>query len=373
MTTVAEALAGLFRKVFFEVQGAGIPPALIGQPGPVVVGQPPPVGVPLPVPPAFPGTSVPPSQLAPNGQPCPVIWPPIGNLPGWLNIPPGQGSQPPIVVAPPSGSRSPALVFAVGTPLMPNDMIRMRAFGNAGTIPVQFYGRVQKANDDIEPFQFTLTTNALATVFTRVAPIGPGMLLSSAASVAPGAITNGTINAVAELGQLQGSTFVPHTLLYSGQVTETAPLSGGVSPTESNTESYGYYTGTAAVGSALARAITITPPTGKRIRFTYMFAPFTNSAVAAERGYSYTLSVAGNLIWANGPDIFLGASSFGTLYAGLEGLLDTAIPAAGNAVPLATRLSPDLIFSQPVTATALYFNGQAGDGFSSINVAWQEW
>ena len=325
------------------------------------------------VPTAYVGTSPAPSQVLPSGSVCPIFTTDTRDIVQWLTVPASQQVTPDIVVAPPSNSSAPTVAFANGIPLTSSDRLRIRAFGNVGAIPVQFYGRVQKANGDLEPFQFTLTTNALATVFTRTEQIGPGVLLGAAASTNSGTFTNGTVNAIAELGQLQGSTFVPHTLLFRGQVNDTSPLSSSEVPVQIEKEQYGYYTGTALVGSATARAITITPPVGKRIRFTYMFSGFTNSAVVADRGYSFTLTVNGALVWANGPNLFQGANATGTLYAALDGLLETAVPPGGGAVPLTTRLSPDLIFTQPVVVTALYFNAQAGDGFGSINVAWQEW
>lgn len=373
MPGLQEGLVELIVRSFLKGIGPGYISPSFGSPGSSLVSPYPPTPAPLPLPTAYTGSGPPSSQVLPSGQACPIFTTSAAQYLDWMGPTESRPQEPPLIIAPPNASQSPTVALANGIPLTSSDRLRIRAFGNVGAIPVQFYGRVQKANGDLEPFQFTLTTNALATVFTRTEQIGPGVLLGAAASTNSGTFTNGTVNAIAELGQLQGSTFVPHTLLFRGQVNDTSPLSSSDVPVQIEKEQYGYYTGTALVGGGLARAITITPPVGKRIRFTYMFSQFTNSAVAADRGYSFTLTVNGALVWANGPNLFQGAGATGTLYAALDGLLETAVPPLGGAIPLTTRLSPDMIFTQPVVVTALYFNGQAGDGFGSINVAWQEW
>jgi len=104
------------------------------------------------------------------------------------------------------------------------------------------------------------------TIYETIVPAGRGMLLGAAASVPINSITAGAVSAVGEIGRVITGSFVPHTLLFSGQLDDLTPLtasSASVSAPVSSPTFIAIATSAWAAGSSIT---TITPSAGRRIR-----------------------------------------------------------------------------------------------------------
>lgn len=185
------------------------------------------------------------------------------------------------------------LSLTQGTAVESNDYFRFRAFGTAGAVPVSFFGRVQRKDGTIVPFSHVLTTNATNTIFETLPRTGEGVMLGAAASVPIDSITVGSVSAVAEIGRLSGTTFLPHTLLFSGQLDDLTPLTNGSAGVAAPVGRPTVISIDDSVFHALPYQVTVTPSAGKRLRFTSCFARFKCSAAVGTRTFYMSFLVGG--------------------------------------------------------------------------------
>lgn len=256
-----------------------------------------------------------------------------------------------------------------GTPVEFDDFFRFRAFGNAGAIPVSFFGRIVRPDSTIVPFNYTLTTDNANTVFTIMPATGPGLLLGASASPPIGAISGGTVNAVGEIGRIVNGTFAPHTLLFTGQLSDTRPLSNTLATpaTPQTFQQYGEVVTTDPVG--LVQTVTITPPSGRQVRPNFVLAHFTNSAAVGTRAFAVKYAVGGTQAWRAAPAVFMVASQFGVVAAWVTGAGQSITNSSTTVSQGAFLMLPaDLWFSTAVVVSVLYDGGFAGDQISGLTV-----
>jgi len=282
-----------------------------------------------------------------------------------------QGGQQPGTQTP--GTQTPgavprmAPVIATGQLLEQTDNFRFRAYSSQVNVPVTFYGRILRPSGVITPFAHVLNTAVAGTTYTTEPQAGEGYLLGAAASVPIDSITGGFVTAVGEVGRGEGSSFVPHTLLFSGQLDDLTPLTS-INPTPQvpvGRTSFDGYVNAGPVNAPLT--VTATPPPGNRMRFTRVEFNYQCSAIAGTRFPTLSFTI--------------GASSFQQIYwpltrtAGQIGVYLATISGGNSSVSnfTAQPLSPGLYFYEPVNIQI--FNGAAappaGDTLLNVGVSWE--
>ena len=229
-----------------------------GPPAGGIIQEPPFVGTPPPVGPP-PVVTVPPVELFPTPplEPPPQPDCPILSLSDRIAIAALQYTRPP----PPQSTTTPAVTtsddmgvnYNAVTILESTDMFRFRAISTSDVVPVTFFGRIRTSGGSIVPFAHPLTTATANTIYETIVPTGAGVLLGAAASVPVGSITAGSVSAVGEIGRVNGTTFTPHTLLFSGQLDDLTPLAAGNvnPPTPLNRVSFDFFNETPQRGAAV--------------------------------------------------------------------------------------------------------------------------
>jgi len=302
---LGEAIAALFARIAAALSSGGV-----GSIGPL---PPSPPSPPSPSPPLPPGP--PPGGIIPEPPYSPPVIPsgppPLVSIPPLLPTIPEEGDGDSCdllsfadrlalaglanrevrdvqVVSPSTPTLIPEIIDVpqatnTGTFIEATDSFRFRAFSTSDAVAVTFFGRVANARGEITPFAHTLTTSVAGTIYETIVPAGRGMLLGAAASVPINSITAGAVSAVGEIGRVITGSFVPHTLLFSGQLDDLTPLtasSASVSAPVSSPTFIAIATSAWAAGSSIT---TITPSAGRRIRICHISADYTNSAVAGNR------------------------------------------------------------------------------------------
>lgn len=381
---LGQAVADLFARIAAALQGPTIggvnplPPSTPGppQPPPLSPPGPPPGGV-IPEPPiqgtpdphlppsvvVIPGVTLPYAPL-PSPDDCPVL-----SLSDRIAIaalqylPPNVGQRDSqIIPIAPSEVDPMGVNYNAVTIVESNDIFRFRAISTSDAVPVTFFGRIRHPDGTIVPFAHTLTTKTANTVYLQTVNTGPGVLLGAAASVPIGSITAGSVSAVGEIGRLNGTTFTPHTLLFSGQVDDLTPLTAGaasVSAPVSN-PTFTFVAMNAAVAGI--STTTVTPSTGKRVRICHVSSDYIASAVASNRQMYLRLRPNGVTAHEGIPSQYIGANETGVFRASM-GL---STPTAAGAIPggfreLAINLPETLYFTGPVEVIAGCYGVQAGD------------
>lgn len=260
---------------------------------------------------------------------------------------------------------------ANGTPIETTDYFRFRALSTSDVVTVSFYGRIYRKDKTIVPFLHTLTTTSANTLYETTQQATEGYLLGAAASVPINSITAGVVNAVGEIGRIQGTTFTPHTLLFSGQLDDLTPLSdsaGSIAQPVTN----GQFTQVTAAGPGTDLSVTITPGNGKVVRVTFANCTFTNSAVAGPRALGFRFRIGGQAMWrAQGG--LPGANQIGLVQCALNSsgyLLVDTIAANGDLVQMA--LSDSLWFGQAFEFRCFYDTPLAGDALTNLFVSYEE-
>lgn len=253
------------------------------------------------------------------------------------------------------------------------DFFRFRAISTSDSVPVSFFGRVQRPSGYIIPFNHTLTTSTANTTFTTTPVPGKGILLGCAASVPIGSITSGVVNAVGEIGRIQGSTFTPHTLLFSGQLDDLYPLTvdgGGIPSTGGRVQ---FLNTSSAAASATPKTITVTPSAGKRIRFTRILFTITTSAAAGDRSANIVFVVGGTGVWAGLAGLPIAASATVIVFGGMSAgnSLDCTAGVSGG-IPVPISLPDSLYFYDAVDVQMAIAGSGAGDTVSAAFLRWEE-
>jgi hypothetical protein len=332
-------------------------------------------------PPVIPQATAPPPAVplpTPNGNPnCPILWPTdsayLHNLPSVPNPLPLTPAIPttanPVPAEFPGGG---FLIVAEGKPIEQSDQLRFRAFGTAGAVPVSFFGRVATQDGILHPFNYSLTTDASSTLKTQTIQPGAGMLLNVSASVPLGSITNGYVYAIAELGNVISGTFVPHTLLLTGQVTDQAPLSSNLaSPTQPTTQA-AFFEAATTDPAGTSQTVTITPPAGRRMRVLNVFCNWSTSAVASTRGFSVGFLNGAQVVARYEAAPFVAASQFGLLRATAGGPgTSTYNGTAGVSQGLFITLPEAVYFTQAITVVVRIDIPSAGDQITNMVVDYE--
>ena len=262
---------------------------------------------------------------------------------------------------------------ANGTPLEATDYFRFRALSTSDSVAVTFYGRIYRKDKTIVPFSHELTTATANQLYETVQQATEGYLLGAAASVPINSITAGIVNAVGEIGRVQGSVFTPHTLLFSGQLDDLTPLSdsaGSITQPVSNGQIKFANNGGA---SGTEVTVTITPSNGRKARLTYATCTWANSAVAGERAYIVRLRQGGTTFWRNAANLFFQASETGRIMAamgGNQGSFDSGVAGTGDLAQVS--LPETLYLNSAFVVSILYEIPQAGDALTDLFVGYEE-
>lgn len=173
--------------------------------------------------------------------------------------------------------------IGLGTPVDANDVFRFRAISTVDNVAVSFFGRIQSRDGTITPFIRTLNTSTPNTLFETRSNTGPGLLLGAAASVPVGSITTGSVNAIGEIGRMAGTTFTPHTVLFSGQLDDQQALDSNLAVPATPVGRPTYIATSVPFQTIDASGVVITPNPGKKMRFVVFSAFFEMSATTFNR------------------------------------------------------------------------------------------
>ncbi len=280
---------------------------------------------------------------------------------------------PPVANGTQTGSGEMSAFSVNAIPLEPNDFFRFRAYGSAGVITVSFFGRVATGPTAINPFNHPVKIANSTDVFQITPQAGPGWLLGAAASVPLNSITTGAVFAVGEIGRMQGSTFVPHTVLFSGQLSETQPLSSTLATPAQPVVQPTFRVYDAAASVTSPQTVTISPLTGQKFRLTRVQFLATCSSAVAARTPVVGIMVGGNTIWRGYTAGILTASQTGTLEANLSGQQNESIDSAtANGPVMNAPLPADLYFYQSIDVQLMIQNNDSGDRISDIRIRWED-
>lgn len=281
-----------------------------------------------------------------------------------------QGLLPPPGVQQPETPQVPVGLYDKATTegqlLEQDDFFRFRAFSTAENVAVSFYGRILRKDGSVTPFSHVLNTATAATVFSVTPQAGEGILLGAAASVPIDSIAQGAVSAVGEIGRRISGAFVPHTLLFSGQLDDFTPLSSQITPPTPTLQRATYQFANDLTVRAIPWIYTVTPNPGRRFRFTRIQAAYAMSAVAGTRIPLIYFRNNGN--------------SFITLFtplsrtAGQVGAIEGSLSGGGGIVSNVgfAPLPQDVYFYDPIDVTFDADNRQAGDNITTSFIRWEE-
>lgn len=354
------------------VSREAVVPAEGAQPSQVVIVPP----VPAIVPPTVDvqtGNAFGPDPFDANG--CPILSPTdlaaLATLPyvAFREIRGQDAALPPL----PEGFDVMPLAQGMGIFVESEDVFRFRAISTSNNVPVSFFGRVQRPSGYIIPFNHTLNTTTANTAFTTTPVPGKGILLGCAASVPIGSITSGAVNAVGEIGRVQGGTFTPHTLLFSGQLDDLYPLTieGGGLPTVTSRPTFLNTSDAGAV--ATPKSVTVTPSSGKRVRFTRILFTITTSAAAGDRSANVVFVIGGVGVWAGLAGLPIAPSATVIVFAGMQaGNSLNCTAGVSGGIPVPISLPDSLYFYDQVTVQMAIAGAGAGDTVSAAFLRWEE-
>jgi hypothetical protein len=253
------------------------------------------------------------------------------------------------------------------------DYFRFRAFGSAGAIPVSFFGRVQGSSGNIRPFNHTVTTDALGTIFETLPRPGRGVLLGAAASVPVGSITSGAVNAIGEIGRIAGAAFTPHTMLFSGQLDGVAPLSNTLAtpslPTANPTFRTFQTIDTDPTG--LFVSVAVTP--GKRARILQIRSSIVMSATAGNRQVWTRTNVGGEDIWTGFADRVFTAGQWALVRFCMNGQQGSpTVTQQALAIGTSCSLPETLFFTADFTVEVALFTFAGNDLLTNAYVYTEE-
>jgi hypothetical protein len=264
--------------------------------------------------------------------------------------------------------------FGFGIPLETVDFFRFRAYGTAGAIPVSFFGRVEHEDRTIVPFNYVLTTDTASTVFTTTPQTGPGILLGAAASVPINSFTNGAVFAVGEIGRVAGGAFTPHTLLFSGQLSDKQPLSSVTPPSGAPVGNPTFFQTVAPTQTNGQFSFTITPAQGKRARITCVFCKVTTSGTAGARQIGFNATVNGVFVTGTQTSRWISSSTSVYVSAFPNGQVIETAAAAGESAILNGPFSDAIYFTSAcvVKFGCIQSNLVSGDAASGPFLSWEE-
>lgn len=272
----------------------------------------------------------------------------------------------PEVIDVPSATNSGHLIEAT-------DVFRFRAFSTSDNVTVSFFGRVMGPTGNIVPFNHNLGTPVAGTIYETVVPAGRGMLLGAAASVPVNSITAGTVSAVGEIGRLVTGSFVPHTLLFSGQLDDLTPLTSASASVSAPVTTPTFIAATMAAFAAGTSTTTITPSAGRRIRICHISADYVCSAAAANRQLLVRIRNTAMTLFEGLPNEYVTASQTGVYRASIGLTTNSpsgALPTAFRQISIA--LPPDLYLHTATEVLLSAYGIQAGDAPAAGFIRYEE-
>lgn len=389
---LGQAVADLFARIAAALRGDSVgsigplppgssipPPAPTPQPTPAPTPTPTPAPSPPVIPPGPPPVVTVPPQPQPDGPGGDVVeceWISFADRLALAGLARRESRDAQIIVPeilpPAQGPFDMATLTNGGQLLDATDYFRFRAFSTSDVVTVSYFGRVMSPSGAISTFNHTLTTVAAGTVYETIVPAGRGVLLGAAASVPINSISNGTVSAVGEIGRNITNSFVPHTVLFSGQLDDLSPLSSTLA-TPPSPLSRGTFLTAANAGPGTNLSVTITPASGRQFRVLLVFCLFANSAVAGDRTLCIRFRPGGTTIWRNASNIFPGASQLGVVQGTMGGNLSGVSTAAASSGDLIQMTMPEsLYFPVATDVQAFYDTPLAGDALTSLTVTYEE-
>lgn len=270
-------------------------------------------------------------------------------------------------------SNTVALAQPGGHYLQQEDSFRFRVISTSDNVPVSFFGRIQYPTGGIVPFSFVLNTVAPDTVYSTTVQATAGVLLGAAASVPIGSISTGTVSAIAEIGRVAGSTFTPHTLLFSGQVDDFSPLSSNLSSPTAPLERPTFRGVGSAASEASPKDVIITPIQGRGVRITRVEAQIICSALVGNRGGMIQLITGGIGVWRGDGGSFITASQQVKITFAIGGQsVPTQDAGTDNGALLNCPFPETLYFYEPVTVQMVITSALAGDAISAALIRWED-
>lgn len=264
-------------------------------------------------------------------------------------------------------------ISVVGIPVEFDDLFRFRAFGSAGALTVSFFGRVANAQGQITPFNHPVPIDGTGTVFETTPRPGPGFLLDSAASVPIGAIITGSVNAVGEIGRMVNGAFVPHTLLFAGQISDQVPLSSSLASPPVPTANPTFFEVDAAGGVGFNVDVPITVTSGRKARIISVLYTFVASAAAGSRFMCCALESGSIFVWRANSHLVLTANLRAQLWADIGGNVNVTFVALGGYINIGnTPIPPDVYFTGTVHLICFTNTSIAGDIISAVKVVYEE-
>jgi hypothetical protein len=361
---------------------SALPPPSAGTPlsppvlSPAVV-APPIVQAPLSIPPAPQGSAIgavagaPPSTAA-----CPLLSP--TDYASLINLErQSRGQSTPTVPGyqtPQQQMAALGTTFAVGQYLDYNDTFQFSAFSSTDIVTVSFYGRVQGLDGEIRSFNYQLTTDTAGTVKTVSSQTGPGFLLNAAASIPAGTTLTGSVSALGQIGDIVNGAYVPHTLLFSGQLTATQPLGNSLASPSRAVNNRGYKLISNAGNVANLFTTTITPSTGRQVRLLDVFFQFTATAAVGDREIGFQILIASAFVYAVTASRYVQASEAVAFNATPGGQVANLVSTGLLGDFLSTTFADSLYFSQAATLNVGEINNGpiAGDRVKNILVSYEE-
>lgn len=388
------AIAELFARIAAALRGGTvggigpIPPSPPSPPSPPVtppgggitpIPEPPYVPPPMPPPLPPPVIIVPPVNLFPVDPPDPNACAILSladriALAALAQPAPIVDASPtvPTIITPSEITTMPSSV-GVGQIVEQTDYFRLRAFGSAGAVPVTFFGRIAHPNGVIVPFAHELITDAAGTIYTSYPVPGKGVLLGMAASVPVDSITTGAVNAIAEIGRLVGTTFTPHTLIFSGQLDDSTPLAQGTVATSNSVADSTYFFVTHAGPETNEYVFSFTTAPGRKARILHVSFDFANDASNAPRYPRAIVTVNSQFVYNTVCAVGAIGNQEGRFGATMGGSDTTEFTTnTTNSHQYNVRL-PETLWVKGSIEIATGFDAQsAGDTKTDYNLSWEE-
>lgn len=308
-------------------------------------------------------------------SPCPVFTPSqYAQLLAYQNQA-QQGTSPSVLnpVVPVTQQGYSGKTFAVGQFLEASDFFQFTAYSSSDAVTVSFYGRIEGPDGSIRPFNYTLLTTTNGALKTAAPATGPGFLLNASASIPPGTTLTGSVNALGMIGRNIAGVFTPHTLLFSGQVSSSQPLSSTLASPAPATSNAAFFTVTSASGGVTTKTITVTPSAGRQVRILSANCFLQTSATAGSRGFSIAFQTSGTTRFFSGPGGFMHASETAQFFTAVNsGQQSYQEHTAGVSDSLSCSLPENLYFNQAVGVRMRYDVSFAGDDLSNMFVDYEE-
>lgn len=270
----------------------------------------------------------------------------------------------------PTWSRS-GLQSAPGPMVLAGDFLRLSATTLDATGALTLNGRLVDTTGVIRPFNLTMTFSGAGTQTAKTTPLMDGWIMGFTCYVSSGTITDGEVQATIEVVQGSGTGATSVMCLASGEVTNVRKLGLGAWPhgqTSSSPMGLPVATTIASLTPPAANNdFSIDVPAGKIWHITSVMATYHTDNTVANR--ELTLILQNGI--STGAYLPSGVNQTASLtwnYTWAVGCSRVAAAAATSYIlPL-----PDWYLVNPAQLMSIRTNGAAGDAFTEIVYAYQE-